>query len=461
MKTILTLQEILDAVGGDIVQGDPSSLGVNFQGINTDSRKIRPGEMFIPIRGGYFDGHWFVDEVFKAGALGAFLEPTVIVFEMPAISKEFLIVRVPSTLRALHAIAAAHRARLPMKTIGVTGSNGKTSTKEFAAAALGQRFKVVKNSGNLNNHIGVPLSLFEAQPEHEFGVFEAGMNHRGEIAPLAAMMSPDIAIITNIGVAHIENLGSRDEIFEEKADLVRALKQDGTLIYDVEDDFAARMAELPAAKKITIGFHAGDVRASNPQPSISGVRFELILPSGTAQVYMTCPGIHMVRNALLGAAAAYTAGLDAATIASGLSSVSLPSHRLEILQVRGATIIDDTYNANPDSAKAAIETLKHLAGTARKIIVFGDMGELGHFAEEGHRSVGAAAAEIDILLTVGELSAWAADEASKNNVGFIQHVALPEEAAHILAPMLQPGDFILVKGSRAAQMERFIEALSN
>ncbi|MFQ3578361.1 MAG: UDP-N-acetylmuramoyl-tripeptide--D-alanyl-D-alanine ligase, partial [Verrucomicrobiia bacterium] len=374
MHETLPLTDIVSLTGGVLVQGSEKE---TFSEIGIDSRRVVERQLFVAVRGAHFDGHWFIDEAHLGGAMGDMIEPDVIIFELPALPPEFVLIRVKNTLAALQSIAREYRKRLPMRTVAVTGSNGKTSAKEFIAAALGQKFKVVKNKANLNNHIGVPLSLLQATPEHEVGVFEAGMNHRGEIAPLSGMIQPDIAVITNIGVAHIEHLGSREAIFEEKAEILSSLHPEGTLVYDAEDDFAERLAQLPASRKVGVGFERGDIRAENIKNLDEGVAFTLILPGGQVDVSLKTPGPHMIRNALLAAGVADVMDVEVEQIGAGLSQAKLPKGRLQVIRHEGITILDDSYNANPDSMKAALKTLLGMTTEGRRIAVLGEMRELG------------------------------------------------------------------------------------
>jgi UDP-N-acetylmuramoyl-tripeptide--D-alanyl-D-alanine ligase len=459
-KAFPTIADAVDAMGGVLKQGPP---GAPITEIVIDSRKAGPGKLFFAIRGQSFDGHWFVEEVYRAGGIGAVIEPDIIIFELPLLPPEFAVIQVPSTLVALQKLAAKHRASLAMRTVGITGSNGKTSVKDFLAAIAAAKYRVASTLGNFNNHIGVPLSVLAAEPGTEVGVFEIGMNHAGEIAPLAKIVAPEIGIITNIGVAHIEFLGSREAICEEKCELARVLPEQGTLVYDAEDDFASRIDGSASCKKITIGLEKGDLRATNITPSEEGMKFELAR-SGETPVPVQLPayGEHMVRNALLSAAACTVLGMTLEECARGLGTVQTAGGRLRKKVVNGVTIFDDSYNANPDSVSAALKFLAGVAARGKKIAVLGTMAELGPFAEEGHKKAGAACgpAGVSLLIAVGEGARWIAEAGKNAGVKEVLVVETTERAVEELRARVQVGDVMLVKGSRSAKMEKVIDDLT-
>jgi UDP-N-acetylmuramoyl-tripeptide--D-alanyl-D-alanine ligase len=460
MKPISTIADVVEATKGTLKAGSASR---PVAGVVIDSRKAAPGNLFIAIRGEHFDGHWFVEEVYRAGAMAAVIEPEIIIFELPLLPPDFVIVEVRNTLVALRELAVAHRRGLNMKTVGVTGSNGKTSVKDFIATIAAGKFKVASTAGNYNNHIGVPLSVLSAKPDTEVGVFEVGMNHAGEIAPLAQIIAPDIAVITNIGVAHVEHLGSRDAICEEKLELARALPESGVLIFDAEDEFAGRLNDASAVRKITIGFEKGDIRATNIRPLENGVAFDLTDGTDTHPVQLQAHGTHMVRNALLASAASTALGISLQNCALGLAGARLPKGRLQRTVISGVTIFDDTYNANPDSMEAALRVIADTATQGKRIAVLGTMGELGAYAEEGHQRVGTACgdAKIGLLIAVGDFSKVMTEAAAKAGVAGVHSVETPEQAVALLRANVQVGDVMLVKGSRSAQMEKVIEGLSS
>ncbi|MGF1655882.1 MAG: UDP-N-acetylmuramoyl-tripeptide--D-alanyl-D-alanine ligase [Verrucomicrobiales bacterium] len=432
-------------------------------GFSIDSRKLKSGEFFVAILGDSFDGHWFLDEAYKAGAVGAMIQPDIIIFELPILPDDFAIIQVPSTLAAIQKMAAIHRNAMQLPVVGVTGSNGKTSAKELVAAVLGEKFSVQKTKGNLNNHIGVPLSLLALESSHQVGVFELGMNHQGEIAPLAKMIAPRVGIITNIGTAHIEYLGSKEKIAEEKGALAEALPADGCLILDAEDTFCQALSARTSAKKITIGFDRGDVQAKNISSTFEVSEFQLEYNGQSVAVKVPIPGVHMVRNALLGAAAGIAFEMSLEQIAAGIAKAQLPGGRMKIRDVHGVTILDDTYNANPESMQAALAVLGSapLKPGGRRVAILGMMGELGEHLEAGYAQVAEAAkaAGVNLLVAVGETSASLAKAGNKAKIEKIQSCSTREEAVEFLKGEIAPEDVLLLKGSRASRMELIIEGL--
>ena len=436
------------------VQGGPAETPVRR--VNTDSRALQEGDLFVALRGERHDGHQYLAQAAAQGAAAALVD--TLPSERPP---NLPLILVPDTLAGLQAIASAYRAQLPLRVVGITGSNGKTSTKDFTAGVLGQQYPVTKTEGNFNNHIGLPLTLLRAGGEHTWGVVEMGMNHPGEIAPLAKMARPEIGIITNIGVAHIEHMGSREAIAQEKGSLAEALPSEGFLVLNADDDFAEYLAGRTAARTVRTGIEQGEVQARNLQPHFSGVRFTLQADGRSVPVDLPVPGLHMVRNALLAVAAGRLAGIPLEGCAEGLRQMQLTKGRLEQKLIRGVHVLDDTYNANPDSMAAALRTLAQLPTPGRRVAVLGAMGELGVEAERGHREVGQVAAEVavDYLLTVGEPARWTAASATAGGLGRVLHCADAEEAAAALRAWVQEGDIVLVKGSRSARMERVVEAM--
>jgi UDP-N-acetylmuramoyl-tripeptide--D-alanyl-D-alanine ligase len=448
-----TLETIARWSGGTLAAGDPSA---RVSKVCTDSRALQAGDLFVALRGEKFDAHSFVAEAARLGAAAAVIER----FEgdLPA---SFGVIKVPNTLLALQRLSSNYRRSLPLKVVGLTGSNGKTSTKDLTAGVLAERFQVTKTEGNFNNHIGLPLTMLRAQSSDEVGIFEMGMNHPGEIAPLAALAAPDVAIITNIGIAHIEFMGSREAIAQEKGMLAEALPPSGTVILSENDEFSKSIAARTKASAVFAGIGRGEVQANQLRPHSSGTRFELSADGHTVEAELPVPGEHMVRNAVLAAAAGRVFGLSLEQCAAGLGKLQLTKGRLEQKSVRGIQILDDTYNANPDSMAAALTTLKSLPASGRRIAVLGAMGELGTEAERGHRSVGEVAAgeQIDCVISVGPQAGWIADSAERGGVRQVVRASTADEASALLREIAQPGDVVLIKGSRSARMERIVEAL--
>src|SRR5436190_14652162 len=393
----LTLSQIAQFAGGSLSAGDAK---VVIEKVSTDSRTLKPGELFVALRGENFDGHNFIESAAKAGATGAIVESTW----NRKISHNFALIQTKDTLQAYQQLAANYRKSLTVKVVAITGSNGKTSTKDFAAAVLARRFRVTKTEGNFNNHVGVPRTILEATSADEIGVWEIGMNHPGEIATLAKVAAPDVAIITNIGVAHIEFMGSREKIAEEKAALAEAVGADGAIILNADDLFTKTIASRARGKVILAGTNSGSIQAAEITQSGTGADFTILEGAHRCRAQLSVPGLHMVQNALLAVAAGRAFGLSLEECASGLVAAPLSKARLQIKEIRGVQFLDDSYNANPDSMKAALRTLVELDADGKRIAVLGEMRELGDQSERGHREVGetAAALNIDQLIGIGE-----------------------------------------------------------
>ena len=450
---VTPLSQIAAWCGGRLTAENPAATVTT---ISSDSRALKPGDLFIAIRGEKFDGHHFLAEAARLGAIGAIVEE-----ETPGLPPSFALIIVADAVRGLQLLATAYRATLRLVSICITGSNGKTSTKDLCAAVLAQRFSVTRTAGNLNNHLGVPFSILRADSSHDVGVFEIGMNHAGEIAPLAVIARPDIAIITNVGVAHIEFLGTREAIAQEKGMLAEAVGENGTAILNADDEFTSSIAKRTRARVMTAGLQGGDVRATDLEHLSEGIKFRLHATGQCVEAELPVPGEHMVRNALLACAAGITLGLSLEECAAGLRALKLTAGRLTQKTFGGIRILDDTYNANPDSMSAALVTLAAMPVAGRRIAVLGAMGELGKESERGHRSVGEVAGreKIACVITVGETARWIADAAESSGVREVIRTADTDEAARTLRGIAQPGDTVLVKASRSARLERIVQAM--
>jgi UDP-N-acetylmuramoyl-tripeptide--D-alanyl-D-alanine ligase len=431
------VKELAAAMNGTLVQDEAE--WVITGGVSTDTRRIPGGAIFFALKGDRFDGHEFLDQAAESGA-GA-----LVVERAENLPPRIPVVKVDDTLLALQQLAGWYRRELGLTVVVITGSNGKTSTKDFTRSVLSQKFKVNATKGNLNNHIGLPLSVLATGEDARVGVFEVGMNHAGELAPLCEIAKPDLSIITNIGTAHIEHLGSREAIAREKGTVARALEEEGTLLVPASCDFVDEFRASTKGKVMTVG--EGAVRAEKVSPEAGGSNFELVIEGlGRIPASIAVSGRHMVENALLAAGAGAVLGLSLEEIARGLKEAVLTSGRLRQYKSQGAVVIDDTYNANPESVIAALETLAGMPGEGRRIAVLGMMAELGDHASEAYPRVGGKAGELGLtLLTVG-------DEAEKYGAG--QHFHTAEEAATWLDQEVTSGDIVLFKGSRMAAMER-------
>ena len=348
----LTLSQIAKFASAEVSLG---TADLTITRISTDSRTVQPGDLFVALRGENFDGHRFVTMAKERGAIGAIVE-RVWTGKIPS---DFPLLRVRDTLAAYQEIAAGYRRSLSLKVIAITGSNGKTTTKDFVAAALGHRFRVTKTEGNFNNHVGLPKTILDAKLQDEIAVWEIGMNHPGEIAALAKIAAPEVGIITNIGVAHLEFMGSREAIAQEKGALAEAIGPQGTLILNADDPFSEGIAKRTRAKVIFAGTKKGTVSATDLRQSATGSEFTILEGAHRCRAQLPVPGLHMIQNALLAVAAGRVFGLSIEDCAAGLASAPLTKARLQIKTIRGVQFIDDSYNANPESMRAA---LGHVGG---------------------------------------------------------------------------------------------------
>lgn len=451
----LSITEIAAACGGELMASSQGCQGGDAMAcaVSTDSRSLSQGDLYIALVGHQFDGHAFIDAALEKGAVAVMVDRTFDGIEnlsVPAIV-------VKNTLYGLQRLARWYRRQLDVQVVGITGSNGKTSVKDFTSSVLTQNFQVNATKGNLNNHIGLPLSVLATEEGDDVCIFEMGMNHPGEIAPLCEIAAPGIGIITNIGTAHIEFMGSRDGIAEEKSSLARALPDDGRLIVAASCDYVDYLIERTHAPVIVVGNCRGTVRAEGLIVTEYGSKFELHIDGEDVhEVELKVSGKHMVNNALLAAAAGHSLGMHSRAIADGLNQAELTSGRLRRYQCEGVTVIDDTYNANPDSVIAAINTLDEfpLSEKAKRIIVLGVMAELGQHADDEHYRVGRLAAEKGMTVVSVGHGVEKIDQGARKFTGEVQHFADVGIAAVWLTKNTGPGDCVLFKGSRMAGMER-------
>jgi UDP-N-acetylmuramoyl-tripeptide--D-alanyl-D-alanine ligase len=452
----LPFSQIAQFAGGSLSSGDGA---VVIDKVSTDSRTIKRGELFVALRGENFDGHNFVEAVATTGAAGAFVDSNW----KGKVPQNFALIRVKNTLQAYQQLAANYRKSLTLSVVAITGSNGKTSTKDFAAAVLARGFRVTKTQGNFNNHVGLPRTILEASSRDEVAVWEIGMNHPGEVAALAKVAAADVGIITNIGVAHIEFMGSRERIAEEKGALAQAVGAQGTVILNADDPFTKGIAARARGKVILAGTTAGTIRASEINQSGSATDFTILEGAHRCRAQLPVPGLHMVQNALLAVAAGRVFGLSLEECAAGLVAAPLTKARLQVKEIRGVQFLDDSYNANPDSMEAALRTLVELDADGQRIAVLGEMRELGDESERRHREVGetAAALKVGHLIAIGNVAATIAEAAKRAGLENSSIVTSTAEAAELLAELAAPGDLVLIKGSRLARTEEVIEAFRN
>jgi UDP-N-acetylmuramoyl-tripeptide--D-alanyl-D-alanine ligase len=421
----------------------------------TDSRSIRAGEFFVALSGDQFDGHDFLPAVKAAAAAGA------LVSHVNVDLNGFTQIEVPETLTALQRLARAYRNQLRLKAIGVTGSSGKTSTKEMIASVLGERFSVIKTIGNYNNHIGLPLTVLAASSADDFGVFEMGMNHAGELAPLCEIARPDAAVLTNVGMAHIGHLDTREAIAAEKAVVAEAVPAEGFVVLNANDDFTDWIAARCKARIVRAGVGRGDVKALDVDERVKGATFRLEHGGRSTQVLLPVHGEHMVSNACLAAAVGLEFGLTLQECAAGLAKTAIPGNRLKIQHLGPLLVINDAYNANPDSMVAALKTAAQLSVKGRRVAALGRMGELGKESAAAHRRVGRAVAELefDFLVTVGEEARLIAEAAGSAGLKSTQQSDTHQQAIDALLDYLEPGDLLLVKGSLSSAMDRVVHGL--
>ena len=451
----VSILQIVDLSGAKLEQGDGKR---TVERISTDSRTIKKGELFVALRGENFDGHKFVGATAKGGAAGAIVD----LKWKGKVPKKFAIIQAQDSLLAYQNLAANYRKSLPIKVLAITGSNGKTSTKDFGASVLGRKFRVTKTQGNFNNHVGLPRTILEATARDEVAVWEIGMNHPGEVAALAKIAAPAAAIITNIGIAHIEFMGTREAIAKEKGALAEAVGAEGTVILNADDPFSKGIAGRSRARVIFAGTKDGTIRAIDIQQSADGSEFTILEGAHQCHAQLPVPGLHMVQNALLAVAAGRAFGLSLEEAAAGLASAPLTKARLQIKEINGVQFLDDSYNANPDSMKAALQTLVELDTDGKRIAVLGEMRELGEETQRGHEEVGeeAAAFGIDQLIGIGEMGAVISRAAEDAGLEKSAAVGSTSEAAELLRNIAVPGDLVLIKGSRLARTENVIEAFA-
>ncbi len=438
-----TLAAAADACGGQFF-GDERLLTHSVLGVSIDSRSAGPGTLFVPIRGERFDGHDFIPSAMSAGALCCLSEKAV---------EGWPYILVSSTQDAFQSIAAYYRSMFGIPAVAISGSVGKTTTKELVAGVLAQRYNVLKNEGNLNNQTGVPLTIFRLEPRHEAAVIEMGMNHFGEIRSLARIVRPDICVITNIGEAHIEYLGSREGILKAKTEMLEFLKPGGHIVVNGDDPLLAPLAaQYPNV--ITVGTGKNNrVRAEDIIDSgLQGTRFMANCDGERIPVQIPCPGPHMVMNALTALAVGKLLGVDNAQIQAGIADYTPPSGRMHIVEAASLTVISDAYNANPTSMAASLGILAKAEG--RKVCILGDMFELGEGERQYHRDIGQCAAKlgIDLILCVGKLAGYIFEAANGQGAN-ARHFADKEQLIGALPSLVKPGDTILVKASHGMRLD--------
>ncbi len=435
-----------------ILNGSLHGADVEFTSVGIDSRQIQAGQLFVAIQGERFDGHDFVSASLQQGAVAALVS-------QPSNVQPY--VQVADTRLALGQLAAYWLSQFNVPIAAITGSNGKTSVKEMLASILaahcGNAEQVLATLGNLNNDLGMPLTALRLRQQHQYAVLEMGMNHPGEIHYMSMLAKPDVALVNNVGSAHIGLLGSLQAIANAKGEIFDGLKASGVAVINLDDQFATQwLKQTQAHKQLTFAVHqSADISADFAMHD-QGSEIQLYTPAGTIALQLSVPGQHNIANALAAAALATALEIPLSAIAQGLSQFTGVSGRLRaVAGLRQTTLLDDSYNANPSSVKAAIDVLSKRAG--RKILVLGDMAELGELAQSLHQEVGAYAQQqgIDALFGLGELCLFATQAFGAQ----AQHFHQLEALLTALQDFIQAGDVILIKGSRSARMERVTQAL--
>lgn len=452
----LTLRRLLEAVGGTLL-GDFDDLDTEFSAVCTDSRNVTPGCLFLPLQGERFDGHGFINSALESGAVGCLTAR-----ERDSYLPGKFYVKVRSTQRALRDLTGYYKGLFPIPFVAVTGSVGKTTTKDMVAAVLGNRYKVLKTEGNFNNDIGLPLTLLRLDHTHEICVVEMGMDHAGEIDYLSELVEPDVALITNIGDAHIENLGSREAIFHAKCEIFGHLKQDGLAVLCGDDEWLATLRGKTEQKTVFVGTQdALDYTACDVQSEDGHLKCMIRTPRSQFGASIPALGNHMIYPTLMAAAVGEYFGMAPDEIAQGIQAFLPTKMRMNLIRCPGdVVILDDAYNANPQSMRAAAAVLGD-AHDRRRVAVVGDMKELGPNSRTFHQAVGGyfAQAGIDHLIAIGDMARYIAEGAREAGLENSGYYATMEEAQEALCRELRAGVTILVKASRSMAFERIVDFL--
>jgi UDP-N-acetylmuramoyl-tripeptide--D-alanyl-D-alanine ligase len=456
----LSVKEILKYTNGKLILGSPDK---EISKISLDSRTISAGDLFIAIKGDNFNGHDFIEDVINKGASGIIVKDSFLAPQkLPSV-----VIGVPDTVKALGDIARILRDKFQGSVIAITGTVGKTTTKECIFAVMSEKFCTHKTEGTLNNHIGVPMTLWEMGSKYDIGIVELGMSNLGEIRNLAKITQPDVGVITNIGPGHLEGLGSIENVFEAKAELLEVMGESGLAVLNRDDAFFKGLEKRTRCRQVSIGrHHEADFQAVDIKVNEKGCACFKILAkpfNDILEIELPILGMHNVYSALFAAAIGYGLGIRPQKIIEGLGKIQLPNLRLELKEVAGMRIINDCYNANPISMESALETLCLLKADGKKIFACSDMKELGKYSENYHRELGRQVCKYKVnkLITVGELSKIVSDTAVESGMNSldVRHCKNNIEVIEVIEKWLFPGDLLLIKGSRANKMEEIANGI--
>jgi UDP-N-acetylmuramoyl-tripeptide--D-alanyl-D-alanine ligase len=451
-----SVKDIIEATGGKLISGEDD---IYFSDISIDSRTIKNGELFIALKGKNFDGHDFIDDAFNKGAIGALINKGSYRYRI----KDKVIITIPDTLKGLGAIGRYIRNGLSIPVIGITGSNGKTTTKEIVAKILESSYKVLKNPGNLNNLIGLPLTLFRYTDE-DIIIVELGINQPDEMRRLIDISLPTIALITNINIAHLENLKNIDNVAYEKGKIFRSLKDNDIAVVNIDDPLISRIAEDIICNKVTYGIESkGDINLIDIlKYDLSGMKIKVSILGKEEVIEFSLYGKHNIYNVLASIAISKSLGIETEVIKERVKDLKGYPMRMQILKLsKDIYVINDAYNANPKSMEYALKSLFELKRGGRCIAVLGDMLELGDFSENAHRKIGTMVSSLDYLFLMGDYSHVIADSACSNGMAKDRIFIMDNhrDIAYKLLDILNTGDFILIKGSRALSMDKVVDIL--
>lgn len=454
-----TLTQVMQATNAVLKKITSASI---FGGVTTDTRKVEEGMLFVALKGEKFDGHDFIAEAAKKGAIGAIVNKDYDVSRLEDVEIDILAVN--DTLKAYQDLAKLWRSKFSIPVIGITGSNGKTTTKDLTAAVLSGKWNVLKTQANFNNEIGLPMTLLQLNKSYDVAVVEMGMRGLGQIKLLTDIAKPTIGVITNVGETHMELLGSIENIAKAKSEMAQAIEIDGKVVLNADDEHVAKMHEVTKARPIYFGInHAADVKAFNVKTVGEGkTEFDAFIGENMAHFTLNMLGIHNVYNCLAALAVGYACGLTIEEMQKGLASFKPTAMRFEYKKVGDFNVINDAYNASPMSTKAALSNLAKVTDE-RKILVMGDMFELGSVEVKAHEDIAVQAKEagVSIIVTRGTLTQNTARKAREIGIPEVYECANHEEAVATLKKVLQKDDTVLFKGSHGMHMEKIIELLEN